>query len=59
MGDAESKRLYLALAVWAGLFVLGLALALAGVLAVPLESMLVSFVLGVVAVFVFFRPSKP
>jgi hypothetical protein len=58
VADAESKRLYLALGVWAGLFVLGLALALAGVLAVPLESMLVSFVLGVAAIFVFFRPSK-
>ena len=58
MADAESKRLYLALAVWVGVFLLGLTLALAGMLAVPLESMTISFVLGLVAIFVFFRPSK-
>ena len=58
MANAESKRLYLALAVWAGVFLLGLVLARAGVLDAPPESMAVSFVLGLAAIFVFFRPSK-
>jgi hypothetical protein len=58
VANAESKRLYLALAVWAGVFILGLALARAGMLDAPLESLAVSFVLGVAAIFVFFRPSK-
>ena len=58
MANAESKRLYLALGVWVGVFLLGLALARAGVLAVAPESMAVSFILGVAAIFVFFRPSK-
>lgn len=55
MANAESKRLYTALAVWALVFIVGLGLARAGVLAASWESMTVSFVLGVVAVFVFFR----
>jgi hypothetical protein len=58
VANAESKRLYLGLAVWVGVFLIGLALALAGVLAASIESMVVSFVLGLVAIFVFFRPSK-
>jgi len=58
VANAESKRLYLALAVWVGVFLLGLGLARAGVLNAPWESMTVSFVLGLVAIFVFFRPSK-
>ena len=58
MANAESKRLYLALAVWVGVFLVGLVLSRAGLLAVPLESMAVSFILGVAAIFVFFRPSK-
>jgi hypothetical protein len=56
VANAESKRLYLALAVWVGVFLLGLARA--GVLAASWDSMTVSFVLGLVAIFVFFRPSK-
>jgi hypothetical protein len=58
VADAESKRFYLALAVWVGVFLLGLALTLAGVLAASLEYVVVSFVLGVAAIFVFFRPPK-
>jgi len=58
MANAESKRLYLAFAVWVGIFLLGLALARAGVLGVSAESMAVSFVLGLVAIFVFFRPQQ-
>ena len=58
MANAESKRLYLALAVWAGVFLLGLALARAGVLNASAEYMAVSFVLGLAAIFVFFRPAK-
>jgi len=58
VANAESKRLYLALAVWVGLFLLGLGLARAGVLNASWESMTVSFALGLVAIFVFFRPSK-
>jgi len=58
VADAESKRFYLALAVWAGVFLLGLALARAGVLDVSAESMAVSFVLGLAAIYVFFRPPQ-
>ena len=57
MANADSKRLYLAAAVWVALFLLGLALSRAGVLNASWESMTVSFVLGLVAIFVFFRPS--
>jgi hypothetical protein len=56
MADANSKRFRLAVAVWVGVFLLGLALARAGVLGASAESMAVSFVLGLVALFVFFRP---
>lgn len=55
MASDESKRLYTALAVWVVVFLLGLALARAGVLDASWESMTVSFLLGLVAVFVFFR----
>jgi hypothetical protein len=58
VANAETKRLYLALAVWAGLFALGLGLARAGVLAASAESLAVSFVLGVAAILVFFRPTR-
>lgn len=58
MADAESKRFYLALAVWGVFFLLGLGLRWAGVLDAPLESLAVSFVLGLAAIFVFFRPPK-
>ena len=58
MANAESKRLYLALAVWGVLFLAGLGLARAGVLAASWESMTVSFVLGLVAIYVFFRPAR-
>jgi hypothetical protein len=57
VANAGSKRLYLALAVWGVIFLLGLGLARAGVLAASVESMAVSFVLGVAAIYVFFRPS--
>lgn len=56
MANAESKRLYLALFVWVVIFLVGLALIGAGVLDASVEYMIVSFVLGLVAVFVFFRP---
>jgi hypothetical protein len=56
MANAESKRLYLALSVWVVIFLVGLALVRAGVLDASVEYMAVSFVLGLVAVFVFFRP---
>jgi len=58
VANAESKRFHLALAVWGGLFLLGLGLARAGALDVPLESLVVSFVLGLAAIFVFFRPPR-
>ena len=58
MANTESKRHYPALAVWGVLFLAGLALARAGVLAASWESMTVSFVLGLVGILVFFRPSK-
>jgi hypothetical protein len=57
VAGAESKRFYLALAVWVGVFLLGLALARAGVINASAEYMVVSFVLGLAAVFVFFRPA--
>jgi len=57
VANADSKRLYLAAAVWVGVFLLGLALSRAGVLKASVEYMVVSFVLGLVAIFVFFRPS--
>ena len=57
MANAESKRPYPALAVWVGLFLLGLGLSRAGVLNASWESMTVSFVIGLVGIFVFFRPS--
>ena len=56
MADAESKRRYLAVAVWVFVFLAGLALARAGVLNASVEYMAVSFVLGLAAIFVFFRP---
>jgi hypothetical protein len=56
MADAESRRLYLALLVWVGVFLVGLALARAGVLGATTEYLTVSFVLGLVAIYVFFRP---
>ncbi len=56
MANAESKRLYLALLVWVVIFLAGLALSRAGILNAAVESMVVSFVLGLVAIFVFFRP---
>jgi hypothetical protein len=56
LANAESKRLYLALFVWVVIFLVGLALVRAGVLDASVEYMAVSFVLGLVAVFVFFRP---
>jgi hypothetical protein len=58
VANAESRRLYLALAVWGGVFLLGLGLARAGVLSASAEYMAVSFVLGLAAIFVFFRPPK-
>lgn len=58
MASADSKRHYLAAAVWAALFLLGLALARAGVLNASVEYMAVSFVLGLAAIFVFFRPPR-
>ena len=58
MADAESKHFYLALLVWSGAFLLGLALRYAGVLDAPPEYMAFSFVIGLVAVFVFFRPPR-
>jgi hypothetical protein len=59
VANAESKRLYLAFLIWVGVFLSGLALARAGVLNVSVESMAVSFVLGLAAIFVFFRPGGP
>jgi hypothetical protein len=56
VADAESKRLYLAFLVWGVLFLAGLWLARAGVLEASWESMTVSFVLGLAAIYVFFRP---
>ena len=58
MANAESRRLYLALAVWVVVFLLGLGLARAGVLNASVESMAVSFMLGLAAIFVFFRPTR-
>ncbi|HEX8351523.1 MAG TPA: hypothetical protein VF611_01260 [Pyrinomonadaceae bacterium] len=57
MANAESRRLYLAFLIWAAVFMLGLALARAGVIGASAESMAVSFVLGLVAIYVFFRPA--
>jgi hypothetical protein len=58
VANAESRRLYLALAVWVVVFLLGLGLARAGVLNASVESMAVSFMLGLAAIFVFFRPTR-
>lgn len=58
MANAESKRLYLAFLFWGVLFLAGLALARAGVLGASWESLTVSFVLGLAAIYVFFRPSR-
>ena len=58
MADADSKRHYLAAAVWGALFLVGLALARAGVLNASAEYLTVSFVLGLVAIFVFFHPPR-
>ena len=55
MAGDDSKRLYLALAVWVGALIAGLALTRAGVLEATTEAIAFSFVLGLVAIFVFFR----
>jgi hypothetical protein len=57
MAGAESKRFYLALAVWTCAFLAGAALAYAGVLGASPEAMAFSFVMGLAAIFVFFRPA--
>ena len=56
MADKETKRFYLALLLWVGAFLLGLALTSAGVLRASTGALTLSFVLGVFAIFVFFRP---
>ena len=56
MSNAESNRFYLAFLIWVVVFLVGLALSLAGVLNASVAYMVVSFVLGLVAIYVFFRP---
>ena len=58
MADADSKRFYLALLIWVGAFLLGLALRYAGVHNATVEAMAFSFILGLAAIFAFFRPSR-
>jgi len=58
MASAESKRFRLALLVWTCAFVAGGTLAYAGVLGARLEAMAFSFVLGLAAIYVFFRPAS-
>lgn len=58
MADGELRRFYLALALWVGAFLLGLALNGAGVIRASTEALVFSFVMGLVAVFVFFRPPR-
>ena len=58
MANAETKRFYLALLIWTCAFLLGAALARAGVLNASVAAMAFSFVLGLAAIFVFFRPPR-
>ena len=55
MANHESRPLYVALSIWTGLFVLGLALLGAGVLHGPLKSMVALFLVGVGVIFIHFR----
>ena len=56
MAVSDSKRLRLALLIWTAVFLVGLGLARAGVISASAEYMAVSFVIGLAAIFVFFRP---
>jgi len=56
MAERELKRFYLALAFWVVAFLAGLALTSAGVLQASAGALTLSFVLGLFAIYVFFRP---
>jgi hypothetical protein len=58
MAGEEWGRFYLSLLVWCCAFVAGGALTYAGVLEASPSALAFSFVLGLVAVFVFFRPPR-
>lgn len=58
MADAESRQFYLLLLIWCCAFVAGAALVHAGVLKASPWALAFSFVLGLVAIFVFFRPTR-
>ena len=58
MANPETKRFYMALVVWTCAFIAGAALARAGLVGTTLEALAFSFILGLLAIFVFFRPPR-
>jgi hypothetical protein len=58
MTNPASKRFYLALLIWTLGSLLVFVLSYAGVLGAGLESWLYTFVLGLLVLVIFFRPSK-